>query len=212
MADSRPSPDHREREQLRQFVRVVDAMNRRRFIERYRTQDHTILCVGGIKAPDYDREDFDAFLTDFRKVALSDGEPIYLTKVLRTVGKYASDQLREDLKLMRAEIILLLEGKGPAMNIGYENGGQETSLSPERVLNALVNGDVFHVDPGLTTTAGQIRGFPTWFYLWPALHYFVAPILHGCIWLFHAIRYDGILRDEDYPARCRAPVPDMENE
>src|SRR5713101_2270609 len=73
---NRPSPANEEREQLRQFVRIVDSMSRRRFMERFREQDHSLSFVGGdVSGPNYDREDFEAFLTDFRKVAMSDNEP-----------------------------------------------------------------------------------------------------------------------------------------
>jgi hypothetical protein len=120
VTDSRPSPTVSELDQLREFVRVVDAMSRRRFIETFRRHDQSVSSDGVLTGPDYDREDFDAFLTDFRKVAMSDGERIYLTKVMKTVGKFASDSLRKELKELRDRIFPLLEGKVQSMTLGYE--------------------------------------------------------------------------------------------
>src|SRR5258708_6962913 len=108
MAENRPSPTDQERKQLSEFVRVVASMSHRRFIEEMSHQDHTVQFGSELHGPNYDREDFEAFMTDFRKVAMSDNEPIYLTKVLVTVGKLASDTLRANLKLMRSQIVPLL--------------------------------------------------------------------------------------------------------
>jgi len=81
MTTPRPSPTNEEREQLCQFVRIVDSMSRRRFMERFRRQDQTLSFVGGeVLGPNYDRDDLEAFLTDFRKVAMSDNEPAGVMK------------------------------------------------------------------------------------------------------------------------------------
>jgi hypothetical protein len=139
VAENRPLPTRQERDQLRQFVHVVASMDRRRFIKQLREQAQTISFGQELKGPQYDREDFDAYLTDFRKVAMSDSEPIYLTKVMGTIGKFASDGLRSNLKQLRAQIIPLLEGRRTVMNIGYSRDGEEITLTPEQILSTLNN-------------------------------------------------------------------------
>jgi hypothetical protein len=169
-------------------------------MERFRQQDQTLSFVGGeVLGPNYDREDFEAFLTDFRKVAMSDNESVYLTKVLRTVGKYASDDLRSGLKLIHTDLVPLVEGKKTLMKFTYPRGDERISLSLEQVLSAIVNGEIFHVDPRQTETAKELRRRNQLYYLWPTLHFFVVPILELCVWLYHSIRHDGILGESDYP-------------
>jgi hypothetical protein len=181
-----------ERGQLRQFVHVVASMDRRRFIKQLREQDQTVSFGQELKGPQYDREDFDAFLTDFRKVAMSDSEPIYLTKVMGTIGKFASDSLRSNLKQLRALILPVLEGRRTGMSIGYNREGEEVTLTPEQILNTLVNGEIFHVGPEHTSQAKELRGLQPLFYLWPTVHFFIMPIHRACVWLFHALWRDGI--------------------
>ena len=174
----------------------------RRFIKDLQEQDQTISFNEQLGGPDYDREDFDAFLTDFRKVAMSDNEPIYLTKVLVTVGKFASDDLRKGLTVLRGELLPLLENKVAQMTFTYKKDGNNIVLTPEEILDSLVNGDVFHVDPAHTGTASDLRGMNPLEYLWPTVHFFVLPVLRGCVWLFKAIHKDGLLELSDYPAGC----------
>ena len=190
-----------ERNQLRQFVRVVESMSRRRFIETFRSQDHTLHCLQEVAGPQYDREDFEAFLTDFRKVAMSKSEPVYLTKVLGTVGKYATEKLRENLGQFRSCLVPLLEGGRTLMTYSFQREGKTISMSLRQVLSALVNGEIFHVDPVHAEAAMELRTTNELHYLWPTLHFFVVPVVQGCIWMYHAIRRDGILDESDYPPR-----------
>jgi hypothetical protein len=199
MTAPRPSLSPSEREQLRQFVRVVDSMSRRRFMERFRQQDHTLRFIGEVAGPEYDREDFEAFLTDFRKVAMSTSEPIYLTKVLKTVGKYATDELREQLKGFYEDLVPRLEGRKALMTYNYPRGDKTISLTLEQVLSTLVNGEIFHVSPEHAEQASELRTRNELYYLWPTLHFSVMPVVRASIWLYHAIRHDGILGEFDYP-------------
>ena len=203
MTTSPPSPTPKDRELLRQFVRVVDSMSRRRFMERFRQQKHTISFVGGVSGPNYDREDFEAFLTDFRKVAMIRRDSVHLTYVLRAVEKYATDDLQSSLKLFHANLVPLVEGKKTLMTYSYQRGEETISLSLDQVLSTLVNGEVFHVNPKHAEKARDLRSRNQLYYLWPTLHYFVMPIFRGSVWLYHAIRYDGILGESDYPTPYR---------
>jgi hypothetical protein len=210
MDNPRPplTPEHRQ--QLRDFVRLVDDMSRSRFIETYRTQDHTISSdldddgTSKITAPDYDWEDFRSFLTVFRQVAISQNESIYFTKILNTVGRYASDELREKIGEMRTPLITRLEGRYRGMMFGKETSeGPEISLTSHDILDALVNGQIFHNDGSHREAVEFLNASERWQYLCPLLGEIVIPALRDFIWLFKAIRSDGILEDADYPARCR---------
>src|SRR5688572_3338748 len=91
-----PTLPQREREQLRLFVQAVCDMVDSRFIQHSNKQDHSIevkrLDNGdwNITAPDYDWEDFRSFLTNFRQVAFSDKEPIYLPRIRNIASQYGS--------------------------------------------------------------------------------------------------------------------------
>jgi hypothetical protein len=213
MADARPAltPDHREL--LRHFVGLVDDMSRSRFIERYRKQDHTISFRDKdgqppLRAPEYDWEDFRSFLTAFRQVAVSSREPVYVFRVVNLLWQYASPKLREQLAQLRKDLAPILEGRYEGIRFGGETpSGSEVSFTSQEILDALVNGQVFHANRERRPTVAFLSGVERWKYLWPLLFEIVIPTLRACIWLFHAIRRDGILDDADYPARSRGPEP-----
>ena len=206
-SDQRPRPTPEERALLRRFIVLVDEMSRSRFIEQYRSQNHTIEmkeeyteAVG----PEYDREDFEAFLTRFRQVAISTNEPVYFTKTLKIVAKYASPKLREYLPSRRKLLLrLLVEKNWSGIQLSYPTtDGKEVKLTSHQVLDAVVNGWVFHADPGHQPVVELLTTSKPWFYLWPLLVEIVCPTLKALIWLFKVIRIDGILPDEDYPKHC----------
>jgi hypothetical protein len=103
----------------------------------------------------------------------------------------------------------LVEGKKTMMTYSYPRGEERISLSLEQVLSTLVNGEIFHVDPKHAEKARDLRSRNQLYYLWPTLHYFVMPIVSGCVWLYHAIRYDGILGESDYPTPY--PLKEMQS-
>jgi hypothetical protein len=79
------------------------------------------------------------------------------------------------------------------------------SLTSQEILDALVNGQIFHAHARHRQTVTFLTATERWQYLWPLLFEIIIPTLQACIWLFHAIRRDGILADSDYPAPCRGP-------
>lgn len=208
MPNDRPSLTEPHREQLRDFVRLVDEMSRSRFMERYRTQDHTVSCGPredgqyGVTAPDYDWEDFRSFLTVFRQVAISKDESVHFIKVIQTVGRYASDRLRPELRKMRKFLAPLLEGRYRGLMVGRDLPTGEQSFSTHEILDAIVNGKVFHGDKRHRKTVEFLNASDRWHYLWPLLFEIIIPTLRSFIWLFKAIRQDGILEETDYPAHC----------
>jgi hypothetical protein len=214
MADPRPSITSEHRELLRHFVRLVDEMRRCQFIETYNKQDHTISFAptdGGepaITAPEYDWEGFVAFLTIFRQLAISKKEQVYLFRISTVVSRYASPNLQEQLAAMEAALKPLLEGKHQGLRFGREPSPDQDaiSLTSFEILDAIVNGRVFHADKKHRPAVAFLDASERWQFLWPVMVEIVIPGLKGCIWLFHALRSDGILQDDDYPARCKEAV------
>jgi hypothetical protein len=180
-------------------------MSRCRFIERYRTQDHKITCgpaengESRTTGPDYDWEDFRSFMTDFRQIAKSKTELVYLKSVIETACQYASEHLREELGKAMSTLIPLMEGKYRGIHVGTD----DVSLSSWEVFDALVNGRIFHADRRHRSTVEFLEGNEPWFYLWPLLREIVVPVLQGCMWLSRALREDGILEVSDYPPSAR---------
>lgn len=95
----RVSVSGKDRDLLQHFVRLVDGMSRCRFIEAYRSSSQSISCneEGGVSAPGYDWEDFRAFMTDFRQIAVAAREPVRLKNICKLVESYASAALKADL-------------------------------------------------------------------------------------------------------------------
>src|SRR5437868_4221598 len=111
MADAPAGMSDEDRERLKQFVRGVYDMLDSRFMERAKTQNHSVKMERvesgeyRLTYPDYDWEDFRSFLTTFRQVAMSSREPIYLPSIRNIVSKYGSQQLRDELKQLKQHII-----------------------------------------------------------------------------------------------------------
>jgi hypothetical protein len=190
-------------------------MRRSRFIETYVKQDQTIsFSPSGsdepvITAPEYDREDFVAFLTIFRQLAISKNERVYLFGVTAVASRYASPHFQEQLANMEEALKPQLEGKWTGMKLCHDAvpGRDAISLTSFEILNALVNGRVFHADKKHGPTVAFLDASERWHYLWPVMAEIVIPGLKGCVWLFHALRQEGILQDDDYPARCQDTTP-----
>lgn len=204
-----------DRDLLRHFVRLVDEMSRSRFVERYRKQDHSISCKTGedgeplVTGPEYDWEDFQSFLTTFRQVAISRRETVYILRVIDAVAPYATPAFRVQLSGMRDILKQRLEANYSGMCFGGKTPtGQEVSLTTFEILDALVNGRIFHADKKHRPTLAFLDSTERWHYLWPVLFEFVIPVLRACLWLFHALRREGILDQSDYPVRCFEPVTD----
>lgn len=209
MADFLPSLTSEHRDLLRHFVWLVDEMSRSRFIESCRRQKQTISFRDGVTtAPDYDWEDFRSFLTIFRQVAISRRERVHITKIVSLLEGYASDDFRKRLDEVRTKIFPLLEGRYKGIRFGRDSqNGDEISLTTAEILDALVNGQIFHADAKHQLALGFLNASERWQYLFPLLGEFIMPTLRALIWMFHAIRRDGLLPDEDYPAHCKGKQP-----
>jgi hypothetical protein len=210
MATTRPelTPEHRT--MFRDFVRLVYEMDRCRFVQQYRQQNQTISCgqdaTGEAKttAPDYDWEDFRSFMTIFRKVGIAVGEPTYLAKIYKLIGRYASDALRERLATDRSQVMAMLTGTWTGMQLGGTIDGKEVTFSIADLLDMVTNGIIFHEDPSHRPAVEMFAKEPRWTYLWPAIHFKIMPIKRVAVVLFHYLWQEGILSDADYPQEWQA--------
>lgn len=212
------TPEHHY--QLKRFVRLVDEMSRCRFITAYRTQDQTVGAgeddAGGEwrRNPTYDFEDLRSFLTTYRQVghAKNDKPSVNLKDVLDVVDLYAGPELRRLTADIRATTLPHTEGRYSAFRFAKFKGDFEVDrcFTSGEVLKALLNGLIFHPDKRHAETIDFLEedGVEPWMYLWPVMNEIVEPTLRACLALFRALRADGVLGDEDYPARCfDEPLP-----
>jgi len=196
-----------EYSQLKQFVRLVLDMEKSRFIQRAKTQRHDVYIAdtpdGGSKilAPDYDWEDLKSFLTVFRQIALSKQEPIYLPKIKNIISKYANNNLRKELDELRSNIFPIIEGKYAGMQLSAELDGKEISLTSYELLDAIVNGIVFHSDQDKEHGARLIRISQPWEYLGILQTEIIAPVFNACVYLTKKIRSENYLDEKDFTQR-----------
>jgi hypothetical protein len=190
---------------LRDFVRLVYEMDHCRFVRKYRKQQHTVSCWQGLNgeakftAPDYDWEDFRAFMTIFRRVAIAVQEPTHLANVYKLIRRYASDALRKEIARERPQVMTMLTGKSAPAQGGRTMDGEEAGVSVSKLLDMATNGMIFQEEPSDREAGQEDPKTFHWRYLWPAIHFRIMPTLRGTFRLFHYLWRDGILADGDYP-------------
>ena len=198
-------PDEHQR-QLKQFVFAVYDMADSRFIKRAQAQDHSVKSDpvengdNRITAPDYDAEDFMAFLTTFRQLAMLQKESIYLPRIRNIIERYASDQWRDGLKVVKAQVVPQIQGRFLGMRLVRGTPEHGKSLASYQMLNALVNGRIFHRDESHGDAVTMLRESQPWHYIWIVLHEIVIPVVNACTWLVEATRADRLLDEGVFPA------------
>ena len=199
-----------EREQLKMFVRAVYDMVDSRFMEKAKVQDHSVkmerLNTGEHKItyPDYDWEDFRSFLTTFRQVAMSEREPVYLPTIRNIVSRYGSQQVRDELKKLKQHVVPIIEGRLSGIRFGKETADGDLSFTSYELLDALVNGIVFHTGEDHGKTVTILRDSQPWQYIWVILTEILIPVVNASVWLVNVIRIEKFLDEADFPKRKNA--------
>jgi hypothetical protein len=139
----------------------------------------------------------------FRQVALLNNDSVYFNKVFGTVGKYASPVLRRYLPDVKKTLNDLLEGRVALMGLGDAAG---RFLSVPQALDALVNGKYFHTNEEHRETVEHFDSEQPTYSMWPIINVLIIPCLSGFVWLYKAIRQDGILPATDFPAAAAAAI------
>jgi hypothetical protein len=67
-----------------------------------------------------------------------------LPKIINILARYANHDLWQQIDELKTQIFPRLEGKYVGTRFGAELGGKEISLTSYELLDALVNGVVFH--------------------------------------------------------------------
>jgi hypothetical protein len=207
MPDPVPHVPQNERDQLKLFVRAVYDMADSRFIKKVQVQDHSVkmerLESGEYKitSPDYDWEDFRSFLTTFRQVAMSDREAVYLPTIRNIVSRYGSDQLRLELKKLKQHVVPIIEGRLSGIRFGKARPEGDVVFTAYELLDALVNGLVFHSGDDHAKTVTILRDSQPWQYIWVILTEIIIPVVNACTWLVNVIRIEKFLDEADFPDR-----------
>lgn len=151
-----------EQSSFLRFLKICTDIRQCRFVNDLRKQKNTIdfqkLPDGRWKTeyPDYDRDDFRAFLTHYRKLVAT-GEDTNIFRVLKILGRREDDSERIVLKEIRKR--LSSEGRVSPIKIAIGVPGEERRFSPEDIQNVLFNGDVFHSAAELQEDLKRINDF-----------------------------------------------------
>jgi hypothetical protein len=195
-----------ERRQLKCFVRLVEEMLDSRFYRRVPEMDHSLsysVSPEGepqFKTPDYDWEDARSFLATFRQIAVNEMDSVYITRIRNIVSQHAGPSFQADLRVLKSHVVRVLSGKHGMASLGITtNAGQVQHLSGAAILDALVNGEVFHSGADFEQTIEQLHELPRGSYLWLVLFDVINPILHACWFLRNVIVSANLLAREDLP-------------
>ncbi len=133
-----------EQDCLRKFQRVCAQLQECRFVRTLSSIDHSITIdqdPSKCRVPVYDKDDFRAFATHFRKLD-SEGEPTYFFKILKIISRYSGPDVQSALSEIRK--LVVEEQVRPMLGISFGINGAEEEFSPKRIRNAIFNGEIFH--------------------------------------------------------------------
>lgn len=147
---------------LRRFREICEEITSCRFIRDLPKQQHSFAIetlpdgTSRSRYPQYDKDDFLAFLTHFRKlVATKESTNIFF--ILKIIGKYATDEERAALKGIKR--MLVSEAKNPPLQMAIGTPGNETSYTPHQIENIIFNAQVFHSDEELQDDLRKLLDF-----------------------------------------------------
>lgn len=149
-AVNRPCPfDDGELSVLRKFRQVCEDIAACRFNRDLAKHDNkftiTKMPDGSERStyPDYDKDDFLAYLTHFRKL-VAQRESTNIFRVLNIIGKSANDEDRKGIRELRQQ--LDTEANNPPLQLAIGTPGNEVTYTPKQIEDILFNGQVFHTD------------------------------------------------------------------
>ncbi len=147
---------------LCRFGEICEEIHTCRFVCELPKHDHSITVVNQpdgtsrTQYPQYDKDDFLAFLTHFRKL-VANREKTNIFAVLKIIGKHADDIERASLREIKR--MLVSEAENPPMQIAIGTLGNETTYTPLQVQNIIFNGQVFHSDSELQGDLSKLLDF-----------------------------------------------------
>jgi hypothetical protein len=147
---------------LRRFREICEEITSCRFVCDLPKQQHTFTIeslpdgTSRSRYPQYDKDDFLAFLTHFRKL-VANKESTNIFVVLKIIGKYATDEERVALKGIRR--ILVSEANNPPLQMAIGTPGNETAYTPHQIENIIFNAQVFHSDQELQGDLRKLLDF-----------------------------------------------------
>jgi len=187
-------------------------MIRSRFVEMFDRQTRSISSEveqdGSLSLlpPNYDVDDFKSFLTTFRQVFVSKNEPVYFFRITQVIKKYASPEFQHYMAVVEEALRPILEGKHHYKHrLVWESAAGERSLTSAQILDALINGKVFHADRKHRRAVKLLDGLEPCFWLWPIMGDIIKPAFYGCMFIYCQLMRDSILHKIDYPEGCLMP-------
>jgi hypothetical protein len=155
------------------------------------------------KAPDYDWEDFRSFLLSFRQISLNVSEPVYITTIRNIIARYADPKYHDDLRVIKKHLAAILSGKRNVGMMHMKTDEGLVELSGAALLDALVNGELFHSDADYEKILHQLRSVPSGSYVWFVLFDVIMPVLHASSHLVNVILWSNLLQRDELPDRLR---------
>ncbi len=199
-----------ERHQVKNFVRLVEEMLQSDFYESTTTMDHSVsgsVSADGqfqLAAPEYDWNDLRSFLLSFRQIALNERDPVYITRIRNVVSQHTDPSFRDDLSFMKKYVTAVLSGKRIMASLGVTTDTGMVQLTGVTLLEALVNGELFHSGAEYDHILEQLRDVPRGSYLMLVFMDVIMPVLHAAWHLVKVIVKSNLLLRGDLPDRLRA--------
>ena len=95
----------------------------------------------------------------------------------------------------------IIEGRLSGIRFGREMPEGDVSFSSYELLDALVNGLVFHGDTEHAKSIVELRDCEPWQYMWVVLTEIISPVYNSATWLVAVIRMEKRLPEDEFPAR-----------
>jgi transcriptional regulator with XRE-family HTH domain len=205
MSQTTLTPD--ESRILRQFLTQYDGMIHSRFVAAWRSGQHRLLWEADeegqlrLNVPDYDEEDFRAFLTYYRPVGIGQTEPTFLPKVRGIVQRHAPEH-QPLYAIIQAEIEPKLAWKDNKTIQQNQDGS--TSFNAHALFDVVTNGMIFHLDACRDAHVEKLRRQPRVVYFWVFLSEIVSRVMNACNHLVRIIIHHPLLSDDQVPPRLLA--------
>jgi hypothetical protein len=162
--------------------------------------------------PKYDWEDFRSFLTIFRKIAVAEGESIYLPKIINVVSRYGDAQIRDYLKNSKRHITSIVEGRAGVLRWGIKRPHGNLEYTGRRILDVLINGIIFHEGPDKASDVQILQAVDRECHIFLVTWEIVMPVLNYCIVLRNIIWQQNLFPRSEFPPirkrRARRTRPD----
>jgi hypothetical protein len=100
--------------------------------------------------------------------------------------------------VLPSSIAQLIEGRFSVIRFGKKTAKSEVSFSSYELLEALMNGLIFHSEPRHVEAIGLLQDTEPWQYLWLIVQEIIRPVFNASVWLVNLIRNDELIDEGDF--------------